>query len=128
MGNIGGFIGINDRRLYEQFCRMVVIHEGTRFDGGMSGRDMEALARGIYEMTDDDYIGSRVRQVQYLGKLLLEAKVPIVEPVGGFAVCLDERLPTSYPSRPVAGSDVSCTGSTLTQAYALWSAGLLSGT
>lgn len=91
LGNIGGFIGINDRRLYEKFCKMVMIHEGTRFDGGMSGRDMEALARGIYEMTDDDYIGSRVRQVQYLGQLLLEAKVPIVEPVGGFAVCLDAR-------------------------------------
>lgn len=91
LGNIGGFIGINDRKLYEQFCRMVVTYEGTRFDGGMSGRDIEALARGTYEMTDDDYIGSRVRQVQYLGRLLLEVKVPIVEPVGGFAVCLDAK-------------------------------------
>jgi len=91
LGNIGGFIGINDRKLYEKFCQMVPVYEGTRFDGGMSGRDMEALARGVYEMTDDDYIGSRVRQVQYLGKLLLDVKVPIVEPVGGFAVCLDAK-------------------------------------
>ena len=91
LGNIGGFIGINDRHLYEKFCKMVPTYEGTRFDGGMSGRDMEALARGIYEMTDDDYIGSRVRQVQYLGNLLLDSKVPIVEPVGGFAVCLDAK-------------------------------------
>jgi tyrosine phenol-lyase len=91
LGNIGGFIGINDKKLYERFCKMVVTYEGTRFDGGMSGRDIEALARGVYEMTDDDYIGSRVRQVQYLGRLLLDAKVPIVEPVGGFAVCLDAK-------------------------------------
>jgi tyrosine phenol-lyase len=91
LGNIGGFIGINSRRLYERFCQMVSIYEGTRYDGGMSGRDMEALARGVYEMIDDEYIGSRVRQVQYLGKLLLDAKVPIVEPVGGFAVCLDAK-------------------------------------
>ncbi len=91
LGNIGGFIGINSRVLYEKFCKMVTVYEGTRYDGGMSGRDMEALARGIYEMTDDDYIGSRVRQVQYLGKLLLDANIPIVEPVGGFAVCLDAK-------------------------------------
>jgi tyrosine phenol-lyase len=108
LGNIGGFIAINDKRIYDRLCRLVPIYEGTRFDGGMSGRDIEALARGIYEMVDDDYIGSRVRQVQYLGKLLNESKVPIVEPVGGFAVCLDARrfLPhipqEQYPAQELA--------------------------
>ncbi len=89
--NIGGFIATNNEWFFTKAKEMVVVFEGLHTYGGLAGRDMEAIARGIYEMVDDAYIASRVRQVEYLGRKLQETGVPIVVPVGGHAVFLDAR-------------------------------------
>jgi tyrosine phenol-lyase len=89
--NIGGFIATNNEEFFLQAKEMVVVFEGLHTYGGLAGRDMEAVARGIYEMVDDLYIASRVRQVEYLGNRLLGAKIPIVEPIGGHAVFVDAK-------------------------------------
>ncbi len=89
--NIGGFLALNDPRLYEEASNLVVVYEGLHTYGGMAGRDMEAMARGIEEAVNDDHIRARVGQVEYLGAQLLAAEVPIVTPIGGHAVYLDAR-------------------------------------
>jgi len=89
--NIGGFLATNNDDFFLRAKEMVVVFEGLHTYGGMSGRDMEALARGIEEMIEDAHVASRVRQVEYLGGRLLDAGVPIVEPVGGHAVFIDAR-------------------------------------
>lgn len=89
--NIGGFVATNNEDFFLQAREMVVVFEGLHTYGGLAGRDMEAMARGIYEMVDDAYIASRVRQVEYLGRRLMDGGVPIVEPVGGHAVFVDAR-------------------------------------
>ena len=91
MVNIGGFLAMNDAKLYEKACGLVVIYEGLHTYGGMAGRDMEALAIGITESVDDDHIHARVGQVEYLGERLEKASIPIVKPIGGHAVFLDAR-------------------------------------
>jgi len=89
--NIGGWLAVNDPRVAEKARNMVVVYEGLHTYGGMSGRDMEALAIGIAEGVQDAHIAARVRQVRYLGKLLLNWEIPIVEPVGGHAIFLDAK-------------------------------------
>ncbi len=89
--NIGGFLCMNDDELFEKAKELVVVYEGMPSYGGMSGRDMEALAIGLKESMQFEYIQHRVLQVRYLGDKLKEAGVPIVEPVGGHAVFLDAR-------------------------------------
>ena len=89
MVNIGGFLAMNDAKFYARACGMVVVYEGLHTYGGMAGRDMEALAIGISESVQDDHIHARVGQVQYLGRRLREAGVPIVNPIGGHAVFLN---------------------------------------
>jgi tyrosine phenol-lyase len=77
---------------------MVVVYEGLHTYGGMSGRDMEALAIGITEAVQDDYVRARVGQVRYLGELLIDWGIPIVQPVGGHAIFLDAKR--FYPHIP----------------------------
>ncbi len=89
--NIGGFLALNDDLLYEKATELVVVYEGMPSYGGMAGRDMEAMARGMYEAVDYNYIHHRVSQCQYLGDRLEEAGIPIVKPVGGHAVFLDAK-------------------------------------
>jgi len=89
--NIGGFLAMNDEAILQEAREQVVIFEGMPTYGGLAGRDMEALAQGIREMVDDDYIAHRVKQVRYLVEHLLAAGIPIVEPIGGHAVFLDAR-------------------------------------
>jgi tyrosine phenol-lyase len=89
--NTGGFLAMNDEKLYEKACALVVVFEGLHTYGGMAGRDMEALAIGITESVADDHIRARVGQVEYLGDALQRAGVPIVRPIGGHAVFLDAR-------------------------------------
>lgn len=89
--NMGGFLALRDKDLFMKAREMVVVYEGMPSYGGMSGRDMEALSIGLNEAMQFEYIEHRVKQVRYLGDKLLEAGVPIVEPVGGHAVFLDAR-------------------------------------
>ena len=87
--NIGGWLALNDQAKYEEASNLVVVYEGLHTYGGMAGRDMEAMARGIEESIDDDYMRSRIGQVIYLGQKLLDWGIPIVQPIGGHAIFLD---------------------------------------
>ena len=89
--NIGGWLALNDDTLYDEASNLVVVYEGLHTYGGMAGRDMEAMARGIVESVDDDHIRARVGQVEYLGNKLIAAGVPIVRPIGGHAVYLNAK-------------------------------------
>ena len=96
--NIGGFLALNDDDLYQKATSLVVVYEGMPSYGGMTGRDMEALARGLYESMDYNYVAHRLDQVKYLGDKLIEAGIPVVKPIGGHAVFLDAR--EFYPHIP----------------------------
>ncbi|MFH0817600.1 MAG: tyrosine phenol-lyase [Candidatus Micrarchaeota archaeon] len=89
--NIGGFFASNNKDLIQKIREKVVIYEGLHTYGGMAGRDMEALARGIEDSMNYDYIKARVMQVEYLGQQLLDAGIPIIVPIGGHAIFLDAR-------------------------------------
>ena len=89
--NIGGFLCMNDEALFEQAKELVVVYEGMPSYGGMTGRDMEAMAIGLQESVQYEYIEHRVKQVRYLGDKLRAAGIPVVEPTGGHAVFLDVR-------------------------------------
>ncbi|WP_392481027.1 tyrosine phenol-lyase [Nostoc sp. C110] len=89
--NIGGWLALNDYNLYEEARNLIVIYEGLHTYGGMAGRDMEAMARGIEESVQDDHIRARVGQVEYLGQKLLDWGIPIVVPIGGHAIYLDAK-------------------------------------
>lgn len=89
--NIGGFLALNDQELANRARDEVVVYEGLHTYGGMAGRDMEAMARGIEESVQDDHIRARIGQVLYLGELLVAAGVPVVRPIGGHGVFIDAR-------------------------------------
>jgi tyrosine phenol-lyase len=89
--NIGGWVAVNDWTLFEELRNQVVIFEGLHTYGGLAGRDMEAMAIGIVESVQDEHVRSRVGQVRYLGELLTDWGVPMVQPVGGHAIFLDAR-------------------------------------
>lgn len=106
--NIGGFVAVNDDELFEELRNMVVVYEGLHTYGGLAGRDMEAMARGMEEAVKDDHMAARVKQVAYLGNLLDEYDIPMVKPFGGHAIFLDakkfyEHIPqTQYPAQALA--------------------------
>jgi len=108
--NIGGFLAVNDREAYEEASNLVVVYEGLHTYGGMAGRDMEAVARGIEESLDDDHIRARVGQVLYLGNKMREWEIPIVVPIGGHGVFIDAKrfLPKipqeHYPAQALAAA------------------------
>ncbi|MFW6384243.1 MAG: tryptophanase [Halodesulfurarchaeum sp.] len=87
--NIGGFVGVRDPDLFERVKQRAILYEGFSTYGGMAGRDLEALAVGLREAVEDEYVAHRVGQVQELGDALEDAEVPHVRPVGGHAVYLD---------------------------------------
>ncbi len=96
--NIGGWLAVNHEDVFDLARNMVVIYEGLHTYGGMSGRDMEALAIGIEEAAQDDYVKARVDQVRYLGELLSDWGIPLVRPIGGHAIFLDAKR--FYPHIP----------------------------
>ena len=89
--NIGGFLSLNDDQWAMEITNMLILVEGFPTYGGLSGRDLEAMARGLREVLDEDYLNFRVGQVRYLGELLDKAGVPILKPVGGHAVYLNAK-------------------------------------
>ncbi len=89
--NIGGFLCLNDDRWARDITNMLILVEGFPTYGGLAGRDLEAMARGLREVLDEDYLKFRVGQVRYLGELLDQAGVPILKPIGGHAVYLNAK-------------------------------------
>jgi tyrosine phenol-lyase len=108
--NIGGFLAVNDADVFEEARNMVVIYEGLHTYGGLAGRDMEAMARGISEAVKEDHIHARIGQVEYVGHRLIDAGIPIVQPIGGHAIFLDAKafLPhlaqTQFPAQSLAAA------------------------
>ncbi len=106
--NIGGFLALNEWDVFEEARNMVVVYEGLHTYGGLAGRDMEAMARGIEESVQQDHIRARIGQIEYVGEKLRAAGVPIVLPVGGHAIFLDAKrfLPhlkqTEFPAQTLA--------------------------
>ena len=96
--NIGGWLAINDWDLFEELRNLVVVFEGLHTYGGLAGRDMEAMAIGTVESMQDDHMRARIGQVRYLGQLLTDWGIPIVQPVGGHAIFVDARR--FYPHIP----------------------------
>jgi tyrosine phenol-lyase len=108
MVNIGGFLALNDPDIFEEARNMVVLYEGLHTYGGLAGRDMEAMARGIPEAVQFDHIHARIGQVEYVGEQLATAGIPFVKPIGGHAIFLDAKrfLPhlcqTQFPAQSLA--------------------------
>lgn len=106
--NIGGFLAINDYKIFEEARNMVVVYEGLHTYGGLAGRDMEAMSIGIRESIEENHIRARVGQVEYLGNKLLEMNIPIVKPIGSHGIFLNARkfLPhieqSAYPAQALA--------------------------
>jgi tyrosine phenol-lyase len=91
IANIGGFLCTNDDALAEQEANLLILTEGFPTYGGLAGRDLEAIAIGLNEALDPDYLRYRIASTSYLGKRLSDAGVPIVQPPGGHAIYLDAR-------------------------------------
>src|SRR5690554_2281389 len=89
--NIGGFMATNDWDVFEEARNLVVVYEGLHTYGGITGRDMEAMAVGIRESVDDNHQKARIGQVEYLGQKMEEYGVPIVKPIGGHGVFVDAK-------------------------------------
>ncbi len=89
--NMGGFIAMRSEKLYKEASTFNIIFEGYVTYGGMSGRDMNALAQGLDEGTDFDYLEARVKQVQYLGDKCIASGIPIQQPIGGHAIFIDAK-------------------------------------
>lgn len=87
--NMGGFIAMRDKELYREACTFNIMFEGYVTYGGMSGRDMNALAQGLREGTEFDYLETRIKQVEYLGAKLDEYGIKFQRPVGGHAIFVD---------------------------------------
>lgn len=98
LANMGGFIATCQQDTYKKASNFTIIYEGYITYGGMSGRDMAALAQGLHESAEFAYLESRVTQVEYLGKLLKSYGIPIQNPVGGHAVFVDALK--FYPNIP----------------------------
>jgi tryptophanase len=99
--NIGGFLALNDDTLAAKCRNNLILTEGFPTYGGLAGYDLEALAVGIKEVLDEDYLRYRIRSVEYLGEKLTKAGIPIVQPTGGHAIYIDAKgmLPHIPPSQ-----------------------------
>ncbi len=106
--NMGGFTAMRDKTIYNKASVFAILFEGYLTYGGMSGRDMNALAQGLYDGTEFDYLESRIKQVHYLGDRLNEFGIPIQKPIGGHAVFVDaKRFLPDLPKEEFQGQTLS---------------------
>jgi tryptophanase len=91
LANIGGFLAVNDDDLAQRCKNMLILTEGFPTYGGLAGYDLEAIAVGLHEVLDEDYLRYRIRSVEYLGEILIREGIPIVRPPGGHAIYLDAK-------------------------------------
>lgn len=89
--NIGGFLAMHDKELATQCRNLLIITEGFTTYGGLAGRDLEAIAVGLYEVMEESYLQYRIRSMEYLTEKLIAAGVPVMQPAGGHAVYLDAK-------------------------------------
>ncbi|MEO8511163.1 MAG: tryptophanase [Chloroflexota bacterium] len=107
--NIGGWLALNDDAWAEQCRNVLILTEGFVTYGGLAGRDLEAMAQGLREVVDHDYLRYRIRSTAYLGEALVEAGVPCVQPIGGHAVYLDAAaLLPHIPALQYPGQALAC--------------------
>jgi tryptophanase len=108
LANIGGWLALEDDALAEQCRNLLILTEGFPTYGGLAGRDLDAIAQGLKEVVDEDYLRYRIRSTAYLGDALTRAGIPIVEPTGGHAVYVDARKllshlePAQFPGQALA--------------------------
>lgn len=106
--NIGGFLAMRDQHLYQQVCNELILREGFPTYGGLAGRDLAAIAAGLWEGLDENYLAYRLGQTAYLAGCLLDAGIPIIEPAGGHAIYLDAgRLLPHIPHAEFPGQALS---------------------
>ncbi|MGB9695924.1 MAG: tryptophanase [Ignavibacteria bacterium] len=94
--NIGGFIAMNNDEWYLNCKNLLIITEGYETYGGLAGRDMEAIAQGLEEIVDENYLHYRIKSAEYLGDLLTKSGIPILKPVGGHAIYIDAKAFLSH--------------------------------